>query len=373
MGVYTRPDSPYWWLHLETTKERERTEFPVGTTTAQRRDSRRLAEALYHQRMNAVAARLYRLPSAQPAIRFAKYAETYLTNVISHRKGAQREGEILLLLVAFFGEDLLTSIDQDRVRAYYTARRQTVTPATAHHAPAHRQMVTANTVNREVDLLKTMLRDAAPKYLPVSPIVGMKRLKIIKPKRRLLKTEEETQLLAAGDPQDRAILILGIDTLARLGDLLELQRVDREGVWLYIRDPKSGEPYKVALSPRAVEAVDAIPGEDRYIFSKFRRAEKPRDWPGSVRQRLEWLCAQTGVPYGKAKGGVTFHWATRRTGATRLLIEKRTALPVVQRQGNWKNPDVLLEIYAEAQDADLLKAVGQKPFTSRSRKKRKTA
>jgi integrase len=275
--------------------------------------------------------------------------------------------------VAFFGEDLLTSIDQDRVRAYYTARRHTVIPATALRDPAHRQMVGANTVNREVDLLKTMLRDAAPKYLPVSPIVGMKRLTIIKPKRRLLKTDEETQLLATGDPQDRAILILGIDTLTRLGDLLELQRTDRDGVWLYIRDPKSGDPYSVALSPRAAAALDAIPGDSRYYFSKFRRAEKPRDWPGSVRQRLEWLCTQVGIPYGKAKGGVTFHWATRRTGATRLLIEKGTALPVVQRQGNWKKPDVLLEIYAEAQDADLLKAVGQKPFTSRSRKTRKTA
>jgi len=360
MGVYTRPDSPYWWLHLETTKERERTELPVGTTTAQRKDSRRLAEALYHQRMSAIGARRHRLPSAQPAIRFAKYADTYQTDVINRRKGAERETEILQTLVQFFGDDLLTSIDPERVRAYCTARLATKT-------------VKPVSVNREVDVLKGILRDAAPKYLPVSPLVGMKRLKIVKPKRRLLQDAEETKLLAVGDPQDRALIILGIDTLARMGDLLDVQRTDRDGVWLYITDPKSGDPYSVALSPRAAAALAAIPGDSPYYFAKFRLAKNVRDWRGSVRQRLETLCQRAGVPYGKTKGGITFHWATRRTGATRLLIGKGIALPVVQRQGNWKNPDVLLKIYAEAQDGDLLKAVGQKPFTSRSRKTRKTA
>jgi len=363
MGVFTRPDSLYWWLYLETTKEKERTDFPVGTTTAQRKDSRRLAEALYHERMQAIGARRHKLPSAQPALRFTKYAETYRRDVISHRRGAERETEILDTLVAFFGDDLLTSIDPDRVRAYFTARlaKKSVAPVS---------------VNREVDVLKGMLRDAAPKYLPVSPLVGMKRLKIVKPKRRLMQDAEETKLLAVGDPQDRALIILGIDTLARMGDLLDVQRTDRDGVWLYITDPKSGDPYRVALSPRAAAALAAIPGDSAYYFAKFRRAQNARDWRGSVRQRLETLCQRAGVPYGKTKGGITFHWATRRTGATRFLIEKGIALPVVQRQGNWKNPDVLLKIYAEAQDGDLLKAVGQKPaksFPVRSRKPRKTA
>jgi len=73
MGVFTRPDSLYWWLYLETTKEKERTDFPVGTTTAQRKDSRRLAEALYHERMQAIGARRHKLPSAQPAPASAKH------------------------------------------------------------------------------------------------------------------------------------------------------------------------------------------------------------------------------------------------------------------------------------------------------------
>jgi len=354
MGVFQRPDSPVWWLWLETTRQKERTEIRIGTTQAQRADSRKLAEDRYHQRMNELAARLYKLPSAQPAIRFAKYAETYDTHVIAHHKGARRERELLKALRGFFDDDLLTAIDVDRVRAYQTHRRATVA---------------AVTVNREIDLLKAMLRDAVPKYLASSPIAGLKRLATVKPRRRLLTRAEERRLLKVCDAQDRALLILGVDTLVRLGDLLDLQRTDRRGPWLYVKDPKSGEPYEVALSPRAEKALDAIRGKSPFYFSKFRRAKNPRDWPSSVRQRLEALCAAATppVPYGRKAGGITFHWATRRTGATRYLVEQRVPLPVVQRQGNWKNPDVLLAIYAETHNADLLKAVGQRKLLRRKR------
>ena len=224
MGIFTRADSPVYWLWLETTKTKERTEIRVGTTAAQRRDSEKIALDRYHQRMNDIAARLYKLPSAQPAIRFAKYRETYAVDVIAHHKGAERERELLKHLVAFFGDDLLSTIDVERTRAYITARRKSVS---------------ARTVNREVDLLKVMLRTAVPKYCSVSPLVGMKQLPEVDPKRRLLTVDEERKLLAVcDDAQDRALLILGIDTLLRLGDLLDLQRTDRDGSWLYHRRSK---------------------------------------------------------------------------------------------------------------------------------------
>jgi hypothetical protein len=66
------------------------------------------------------------------------------------------------------------------------------------------------------------------------------------------------------------------------------------------------------------------------------------------------------VPFGQLVGGITFHGATRKTGATRLLVDRKQPLPVVQTLGNWSTPDVLLGIYTEAQRHDLLAAVGQK-------------
>lgn len=354
MGVFTRPDSRYYWLYLETIEHKERTDIRVGTTTSQRKDSRRLADERYHQRMNELAARLYKLPSAQPAIRFEKYAETYARDTIAHHRGARRELELLKPLRAFFDRDLLTAMDQDRVRRYLTARSAEVS---------------ARTVNREVDLLKAMLRDAAPKYLTVSPIVGMKRLRPLPIKRRLMTAAEERKLLAAGDPIDRALLILGVDGLIRMGDLLDLQPSDRHGRWIYVADPKSGEPYEVFLTPRAAKALDKIT-TDRYYFAKFRKAENPRDWTGAVRQRLETLCKEAGLKYGRKHGGLTFHWATRRTGATRLVVDRRASIPAVQRQGNWKTADTLLGIYTDADRKAQQQAVS---FPRRSRGKRKSA
>ena len=350
MGIFTRPDSKYYWLYLEPIKRKERTKVLIGETTSQRKDNRALARELYHQRMGETARGVHRLPVERPAIRFAAYATTYQTDVIAHHKGKDREGELLQQLRAFFDGDLLSRIDQDRVRAYMKARRD--------------KQVAVGTVNREVDLLKAMLRDAAPKYLEASPLVGMKRLKGPAARRRLLQPAEEKRLLAVAkdDPQDYALIVLAQDTLARLGDCLDLQRTDRHGLWITIADPKAGAPYDVPLSPRAAKALDAIQHDQPYYFEKFRRAVNPRDWRGSVRQRLEYLCAQADppVPFGQKAGGITFHGATRKTGATRLIIKKGITVGIVQALGNWKRPDVLLNIYTQAQRADLLAAVGQR-------------
>jgi len=350
MGVFRRSDSPWWWLWLETAPpgaQREKTEVRVGDTVTQRHDSRRVALDIYTQRMHELAAKIHRLPQARPEIRFAVYATAYQRDVIAHRAGAARETEMLVPLVAFFGADLVTAIDRDRVTQYHTARR-TATPPVA-----------ARTINREVDVLKGMLRDAVPKYLESSPLVGMRRLRVVPPRRRYVTEAEFDRLLAAcDDAQDRAVLLLGRDALIRLGDLLDLQLADRDGIFVTVADPKGGTPYEAPLSPRAQAAWDALDPTERYCFPKFRRAEDPRDWPGSVRQRLERLCARAGLPYGRAARGVTFHWGTRRSGATDLLMRRQKPLAAVQALGNWKQPDVLLEVYTEVTRADLAATVG---------------
>jgi integrase len=344
MGIFKRPDSQYWWIFLETTKQKERTAILLGDTIAQRADAKRLAKDAYQRRMLEIADQTVKpLPTGPPMIRFAAYAEAYARDVIALRRGARRELEMLKSLRMFFGHDLLSNLDADRVRTYIAMRK-----------------VQPRTVNREVDLLKGMLRDAVPKYLTVSPIVGLKRLKAPPIKRRLLQPVEEQRLLdACEDAQDRAIIILGIDTMIRLGDLLDLERSEHDGRWLYVKHAKSGDAYETALSARAVAVLKEIERTDeRYYFAKFRRAKSPRDWVGSVRQRFEYLCTKAGLRYGRTHGGLTFHWATRRTGATRYLLEKGSPISAVQKQGNWKHPEMLLRIYAEARREDQLAMVG---------------
>lgn len=344
MGVFSRSDSPYWWLYLETTKQKERTTFKIGETTTQRKDSRRLADDRYHQRMNEIAARLYKLPGAQPAMRFDRYADAYQTNTIARHRGASREREMLRPLRRFLGADLLTSIDQDRARAYFTFRRPTAG---------------ARTINRELDLLKSMLRDAVPKYLTGSPLVGMKHFPVIQPKRRLLTPAEERRLLPKLDVDDRAIFLMGLDTLVRLGDILDLRRDDDRGRTLYIRDPKDprqAQPFAVPVSKRLRLALNAVPKtESAYYFPRRRQADEANRG-AVIRSALRRACKAAKVPYGRAAGGITFHWATRRTGASRM-IQRQVDIKTVQAIGHWKSPDVVLEIYAETTTAAMRQAV----------------
>jgi hypothetical protein len=57
MGIFTRPDSPFWWLYLETTKRRERTKILVdrGAPANRQAAARRAAEARYAARMLELA------------------------------------------------------------------------------------------------------------------------------------------------------------------------------------------------------------------------------------------------------------------------------------------------------------------------------
>jgi site-specific recombinase XerD len=51
---------------------------------------------------------------------------------------------------------------------------------------------------------------------------------------------------------------------------------------------------------------------------------------------LQRACKAANVRYGRTAGGITWHTATRATGATRMLRD-RTDLRTVQQVGNWKD------------------------------------
>ena len=87
---------------------------------------------------------------------------------------------------------------------------------------------------------------------------------------------------------------------------------------------------------------------------------------------LQTACARAGLPYGRKAGGITFHWATRRTGATRM-IRRKVDLKTVQAIGHWKTADVVLDIYTEAHPKAARAAVelvAGLPRRSRSKRKR---
>lgn len=363
MGVFVRPDSPYYQLLLERPGEkpiRRPTKIPHSPPTPQqKKENRRLAEETYHAAMRQLARG--ELGQAEAWTKtFGEFATWYEAHVLPKRRGADRERVLLEHLRAFFGRMALRAITKPRVDEYETARLRHVGP---------------NTINREVDLLKTVLRIAAEHgEAPPRLIAGKKRLYAPKGAKARLEPDQEVAILAAMEtPNDRALLIMGLDTLARRGDLLDFQRAHDHGTTADIIDPKNGEALSVPISPRLRAALDAClpdPKGSDYYFWHRRLAKKPRDWGGSVRLMLKRACRIAGVPYGRNLQAITFHSATRRTGASRMLA-RGADLTTVQSVGGWKDLRSV-QGYLMAEDANrqaAVKLVGPTPQSRRDRLK----
>lgn len=330
MGIYGRNDSPYWWMLLELTGEKRSTKvLRDAPDSYTRKLQRQHAESIYRARMTDLARLANGLPAIEPdVVTFGAFADWYEEHHISKHRGADREREILARLRAHFGQMDIRAITGPSVTEYETARLESVKPGT---------------VNREVALLKQMLKAAVPTHLPASPLAGRAMLRTVRIRKRVLTPAEEDRLLAQLTPADRALYIVAVDTLARLSNVLNLTRAENRGTYLALVDSKTG-PYQVPLSTRARKALEALPKDGDYYFSHRRTAKTERDRRGVIRRMLQRACAKCKppIPYGRAIGGITFHTATRATGATRLLragVDPKT----VQGIGNWSSFDQMGE------------------------------
>ena len=308
MGVYRRRDSPYWWLWLPGAPQgqhRVRTTIPVGVTPSERRASRADADACYHAQMVALARERYDLPGGRPAITVKEFAAWFETHVVAHHRGSARESAILARIVDEFGGLDVADLEKDAILEWRTRRAAASSPSTS---------------NRELDVFKSLLSAAVPKYLEASPIAGLPRLRTPKTAAAILRHDDERRLLAALPLADRALILCALDTLMRLSDVVNLRRDQDRGTYLLVVDPKV-RPYQVPVSARLRKALDALPqtGPSKiYYFGHRRQAAHARDFRSSVKSMLKRACERAGIPYGRKVGGMTFH-GLRHTGATRLV------------------------------------------------------
>lgn len=348
MGVYIRGDSPYYWLLLERDGEkpiRKATKIPHAPTTKQQKAENRIqAEKKYHDEMQSLAKG--DLGEDDGSKTFSELAAWYRLHRLPKRRGARRELDLVTHLERFFGTTALRRITPARVDEYETHR------IAAKAAPG--------TINREVDLLKSMMRVSAEnKWAPAKLLFGRKKLHVPKKAKTRLTPEQEYAILTTiRSPNDRALLIMGLDTLARQGDLLDFQRAHDHGTTADIVDPKNGQLLSVPISPRLRAALDACRPDPRgspFVFWNRRTAKNPRDWGASVRNMLKYACKRAGVPYGRKLQAITWHRATRATGASRMLA-RGASLKTVQDVGGWKDIRSV-DPYLVAEDEDRQKAV----------------
>jgi hypothetical protein len=353
MSAYTRPDSKYWYIYLEPIGKKEKTDILIGATRQEKADGRIRARAAYIARMKAISDGTSGI-GPRPARTFADHARFYLEHITPEHKGHVREAWILERLIAYFGEKvLLTQLDLEAVKKWRHWRLTTKTVIDHFGGPKGPRRVFPppgrRTLHREETVLRQVLQEAVPKYLAASPLADVEKPKFVKPKKRNITPDEEARLLdAIRDPADRVIWLIGLDSLIRLGGILGLEKADDKGTYFAVRDSKGGA-YTPPISPRLRAALDALPSTaGPHLFPHRRTCDRMEDNVHAFTRMIGRAAARAGVPWGKKADGTTFHWATRRTGATRYLETiGEKGIATVTAMGGWTTPRMLLEEYNE--------------------------
>ncbi len=140
------------------------------------------------------------------------------------------------------------------------------------------------TLNVELGVAKSMLEWAcsdAQELIPFNPLRRAKRAKVKKARRTWLREEDLQRLLGAPEPRGaeqrqalRAFVLVNADTGLRFAEALMLRR-DRlreteDGTVIDVDRTKGDKQHKVGLTPRALEALEALPSALRspYYFTR---------------------------------------------------------------------------------------------------------
>lgn len=339
MGIYTRPDSPFYWYLIEGTGRRGSTGVPTtGGSPMQDRELRRQADTIYAAMKTEQAKQAVGLAFTHLPIAFAKYADWYDTHEVTHHRSAEKERSIVRQLRRYFDRfDRLASIDADAVKEWMSWRKR---------------QVKAATVNRELDVLKSLLRSAVPKYLAASPIAGLRRFRVPEGDPRILSHDEEDRLLAICGPEDKAFILTAIDTLWRLSNVVYLQwgQVKFEFnlvVPLNAKINHDGNPITARLKP----ALQQLRRQNDWVFPQFHaRGQGQSAAKNRAIRKFLLLCQQAQIPHSRAANGVTFH-SLRHTGATRAL-QYGASVRTVMKLGGWKDERSVMR-YVHAADLDV--------------------
>lgn len=334
MGLYTRPDSPSWWMVIEGTSTRSSTGIAHTTgSPEQDKENKRQALKQYAKRQLEAA-----ICDHKPTITFSAFAEWFQAHEVDHHRGADKEASTLRQLGLYFNRfGSLTEIDPDVVKEWMTWRKRQVEPST---------------VNRELDVLKRLLVAASPKYIAVSPTIGMRRFRTEEREPRVLARDEEKRMLAAGTDEDAAWLMTALDTLMRLSNVVNLK-------WAQVKfSSQSIIPLNakvkhdvVPMTARMYAALKALPKDTEWTFPHFHRGdEKKTAAKNRAIRRFDLLCQRANVPHGRAADGVTFH-CLRHTGATRAL-QNGASVRTVMKLGGWQDERSVMR-YVHAADSDV--------------------
>ncbi len=158
-------------------------------------------------------------------------------------------------LLKHLGSRKVMALTVEDVDAYRHTRLRETT--------VRKQPPTPATLDRELELLKRILNYAVDcQKLPHNPLQRAKFLRVPNVRRKAVNEEFFQQLLAAAEPELKAILLIGFDTGMRKREVLDLiwEQVDLKGGAIHLaqQDTKGEDARLVVLTARALDALKAL-------------------------------------------------------------------------------------------------------------------
>jgi integrase len=341
MGVFTRPDSPWYWLYLEGVKKKERLGIRCDASDPdQRKANRAAAEAIYHARLTQIAKSRVGLPSERPRT-FSEQAEWFDQHVIATHDSHRAERSILSALTAEFGMLQLTEVRHARLKEYEAAMME--------------KGRKRSTITRHLNLAKAIVSSAVGEYVEASPLAGYKHRRAkFTPKRTVEATEEPALLTALleRDAELHDLYVVGVGTLLRQENLVTLTRSQYHRGGLVV-DTKTG-PHVARLDGPTIlqtRARDILLARrpataDAPFFPTWAAvfaSQEPAAANGRLLRIFRKAVKAAGLPWGLDQDGIVWHTATRATGATRMLRDYGIDIRTVQRMGPWASLDQMAE------------------------------
>jgi integrase len=207
--------------------------------------------------------------------------ERYRRDVMPGLRG-KHANPALNALKPVFGSYALSSVTSEMISKYRDQRMKTVGEST---------------IKKELNLLSKIIDLAGQEWgipVAVNPCSNVKRPTEPRGRDRRLEGDEYERLLAAcrqSSNELEAIVVIGIETAARLGELLKMdwRRINLDKQTAQLMDTKNGEDRMIPLSTRAVNTLKTLP---RHITGRvFYR------WAGSDSFNKVWTraCARAGI------------------------------------------------------------------------------
>jgi integrase len=269
--------------HADWREQRVTKVSPVQTRRGAEQYERELRQALLNGTFGKETKSEDRVTLAEFGPRFLTYSE----NNNKHSSVVSKRQILDDHLLPFFGEMALASIGPAEIedfkaamrkkRSAARARKEAPTPAAIRkRVDVLPQPLSLKTINNVLTVLSKLLSLAEEqRVIPQAPRVRLFG-KLPKPTFDFLTFEEAESLIAAAEPEWRALLLVAIKTGLRQGELIGLQRADldlsrgllnvRRSIWRGVEGlPKGGRERTLELPP---SAVDALKGH-RHLRGRF--------------------------------------------------------------------------------------------------------